>query len=163
MAQNSAIREAMERMPSGVFIAATRATEGNLLAIIATWAMQVSFVPPLVALALEKGSRFAGEVERSGEFSLSLLPDDGIMIAKKVLKQGPELRDPALVREFSATPGGAPALTCAAASLVCRFVQFHDAGDHLIGIGEVLSGTVSTATGGLMLEKTGWKYRPKRG
>ena len=88
MAAKEEAVKVMELFPYGIYIMAVSA-EAQVGAIIATWVTQVSFVPPLVAVAVEKEGSFLGLVTAAKQFSLSLLPAEGIEVAKHVLKYGP--------------------------------------------------------------------------
>jgi flavin reductase (DIM6/NTAB) family NADH-FMN oxidoreductase RutF len=156
------IQNAFENFPYGLFAAALHTDDGGVSAIIATWVMQVSFDPPLVALSLEKGSWFLEHVQRKGTFGVSMLPADGIQVAKGILKGGSHAAGSEVSAAFETRAGGPPVLKESPAALTCSVENIHEAGDHCILVGRVVTASGNSNSRGLLLETTGWKYRPKK-
>lgn len=105
-------------------------------------AMYVSIEPELVAISQHRGTTFE-LVEASGEFSLSLLDDtqlDVAMLAGRGIQAHDKLA--ALgIQPVDPPPVGAsaPGIAGSLATLWCRVVGRHSAGDHVIVVGEVLA------------------------
>jgi flavin reductase (DIM6/NTAB) family NADH-FMN oxidoreductase RutF len=160
MTEDAVVRTTLERFPYGIFVAATRSEKG-VVGILATWVMQVSFEPPLVAISVEKGGEFAEALALSGSLSLSLVRVGDIRVAKGVLKSGSAIEGSDARDDFVVSEEGVPALKESAGVLACRITQTHDAGDHLLIVAEVSSGSSGTAGEMMTLRETGWKYRRK--
>jgi flavin reductase (DIM6/NTAB) family NADH-FMN oxidoreductase RutF len=162
MTKPDPISTVLERIPYGVFVAATSPADSEIFAIIATWVMQVSFTPPLIAIALENEGELARMIEHHGTFSLSLVPEHGIPTAKKVLKAGPRFVEGRGAAIFAKTVSGIPKLTENAGVLECRVLVVHDTGDHLLTVAAVEGCESPHAAEMLPLKQTGWKYRKKK-
>lgn len=105
-------------------------------------AMYVSLAPAQVAIALHPGSRTARLIERSGEFSVSLLTaaQQDLAAAAGRSAEGPDkfaaLRIPVLeAPERSRAPGVAGSL----AVLWCAVRHSQPTGDHVLVVGEVVA------------------------
>jgi flavin reductase (DIM6/NTAB) family NADH-FMN oxidoreductase RutF len=127
-------------------------------ALVATWATQVSFHPPMLAIAIEQQSALRTFVEGSKGFSVNFLPAGEKRSAAPFLKtpvsDGPSIAG--LPLAFSAD--GIPLLPASPASIVCRVAGTHEAGDHVLYTGEVVEAVVRTGGDVLTLKETGWKY-----
>jgi flavin reductase (DIM6/NTAB) family NADH-FMN oxidoreductase RutF len=160
MAAKDEALNVMELFPYGIYVMAAAAGE-NVAAIIATWVTQVSFVPPLVAVAVEKEGSFLEQILAAKQFSLSLLPEDGIETAKYVLKNGPlfplETKGLPFVNGENAPPRPAGAHS----TINCRIRETYPAGDHVIMVGEITGAKAQGSGPVLTLLDTGWKYRRK--
>jgi flavin reductase (DIM6/NTAB) family NADH-FMN oxidoreductase RutF len=160
MNNDDVLRGIFERFPYGIFVVATSSDNG-ILGILATWVMQVSFEPPLVAISVEKGGVFAEALLRSGRFSLNLVRPEDIRVAKGVLKSGLLIERSDVRDDFLVTPEGVPALRESAGILECRITQTHDSGDHLLIVAEADAGVPADSAEMMTLRETGWKYRRK--
>lgn len=132
--------------------------ERGAVAIIATWAMQVSFQPPLVALAIERDSAMKLSIDTAGSFSLNFLPAGETKRARKFLKSPSSNGSTIAGMPMGFTPQGIPVLSEAAVSLGCRVTTTHPAGDHVLYLGEVVQAEVRLEGETLRLKETGWKY-----
>jgi flavin reductase (DIM6/NTAB) family NADH-FMN oxidoreductase RutF len=126
--------------------------------IVATWATQVSFHPPMVALAIERESKIRRWMESAGTFSLNFLPAGGRDIAAPFLKtpvsDGMTVGGQPLVY----SPSGIPRLESSVASLCCRSAGAYDAGDHVLYLAEVVEAVITREGDVLALKETGWRY-----
>ncbi len=106
-------------------------------------AMYVSMAPAQVAIALYPGSHTARLIERSGEFSLSVLTPAQQDVAAAAGRSAPAGGDKFTSLGIPAldAPAGssAPAVADSLAVLWCRVAQRIPAGDHVIHIGEVVA------------------------
>jgi len=157
-AGRSAADHPLELFPYGLMIAAAMDGESPV-GIVLTWAMQVSFHPPLVAVAIERESRICDAVKSSGYFTISFLPrDTGTAMAREFLQAsrgGWPLGAP-----LAHSPSRLPRLERARAWLACKVFQEIATGDHDTVIGEVIeSGGTPGAGEILSLRDTGWRYR----
>jgi flavin reductase (DIM6/NTAB) family NADH-FMN oxidoreductase RutF len=101
--------------------------------------MQVSKAPPMVAVALRKGSRSADAVASAGAFAINLLSVAGAAVAEKFLTP---------VDRFGAPPQPVaargllqlPLLGDAIGWLECQVRGQAETGDHLLFLAEVVAG-----------------------
>jgi len=149
---------ALELFPYGLMIAATT-EEPTPIGMVLTWAMQVSFHPPLVAVAIESSSRFRDAVRRSGNFTLSFLPrESGTGLAKEFLR-GSRTAWPESV-PLARSPSQMPYLEGAPAWIGCAVRHEFSTGDHDTVIAEVLEWGGGQVPGDILtLRDTGWRYR----
>jgi flavin reductase (DIM6/NTAB) family NADH-FMN oxidoreductase RutF len=152
------LRQVLGKIPYGILILGSK-TESGVSAMVATWVTQVSFKPPLLAAAIEADSTMRRLVEKSGYFSVNLLPSGGKGVAKSFLKSQPSNGTSVSGHQYRAARHGSPFLSEAAASLECRVTEFHTTGDHILFVGEVVEAEVRRDEEVLTLKETGWKYQ----
>ena len=100
----------------------------------------VSLDPPLVLICVITGTQGAETIERNGVFAVNVLgaPQEPISRFFSSRERPAGRAAFAGLAHFSAVTG-APILEGAAAYLDCRLRDRHEAGDHLIFIGEVVA------------------------
>lgn len=151
------IIQALQMFPYGLFVVAS-AWEEKSSAIVLNWATQVSFYPPLVAIAVEADSRVRPLVEGSNLFSINVLDSGSKDIARALLKKA----NAPLSRTADGVSFGqlgTPILDAALASLECTVAEHHRVGDHVLFIGEVRNAVIRKEGEVLTLKETGWKYK----
>ena len=106
-------------------------------------AMYVSHAPPQVVIALHPGSHTAKLIDRSGQFSVSVLTQAQQDVAEAAGRSAPSGQDKftALGIPVADPPAGAtaPAVAGSLAILWCRVVHRVPSGDHVVQIGEVVA------------------------
>jgi flavin reductase (DIM6/NTAB) family NADH-FMN oxidoreductase RutF len=96
----------------------------------------VSLEPPLVLVCADKQSNTLPVIESGGNFAVNLLATGQEALSTRFASKEHEwTRFDGLDCEDGAT--GAPLIPGALANLCCRVVALHDAGDHVIVIGQV--------------------------
>jgi len=154
--QENLIGRVLELFPYGLFVVGSM-NENSPVAIIANWATQVSFRPPLVALAIEEDSKMRESIEQSGLFSINLLPAGATETAKKFARSSSQQRE---VSKLTLAESGIPFVEKAVGSIGCRVVQILTTGDHLTVVGEVVEARGGDEGGNVLtLKETGWRYR----
>ena len=128
--QARALRQAMGRFATGVTIVTTLYRD-TVHGMTANAFMSVSLTPPLVLVSLGH-CRMAEMLPRTRRYGISVLASD----------QGHFADHFAARRSSPVTPGFTweneiPLLDGALAHMVCRVVDTHPAGDHVLWIGEV--------------------------
>ncbi|HJU83463.1 MAG TPA: flavin reductase family protein [Holophagaceae bacterium] len=137
----STVGPALGKIPSGLAIA-TAQHGGERTGFLASWFQQVSFEPALVAVCIKAGRPIEGLIKASGHFALNLVAEGDFGALKRYGKGfepgvDPWAEDPATLAEGHA----APVFAQGYAYLVLKHVRTLDAGgDHLLHIGEVVSG-----------------------
>ncbi len=97
---------------------------------------EVSLDPPLVLVCADKGSNTHPLIAEGKVFAVNILARDQDALSNRFAsKKDEDKRFEGLDYDTGAT--GAPLIADTVASLDCRVVDAHDAGDHVIYIGEV--------------------------
>jgi flavin reductase (DIM6/NTAB) family NADH-FMN oxidoreductase RutF len=149
---------ALRKLPYGLFIIG--AVDGDKLgAFTAAWISQCSFEPPLVMLAVKKGSAGLAMIQASRRFSVNVLAADQTEIAAHFIQQRPQSGNRLGVYPFRVgDQTGAPILEDAPAFAECQVKQVVPAGDHDVVIAEVVAVTVRRDVKPLLLQDTGFEY-----
>lgn len=150
-------KKVLRRIVHGVYVMGVR-DEAKLNAFTATWVTQVSFEPPLVAVAVRKDSLSYRMLEKSRVFVLNFLGAGQKALAQHFLKPAHLGSDKLAGVPHRAGVTGAPILEEAAAYAECRVKEIHAAGDHSIVVGEVVEVKLQQETEPLTLKETGWHY-----
>lgn len=131
-------RDVLGAFASGVTVVTTSGSgvppHGTTVSAFAS----LSLDPPLVVVCLSSGSRARALLEQSGAFTVNVLAAEQAGLSRRFAAadrpSGEALFDGVLVR---AGATGCPVLVGAAAHVDCRLVEVHEAGDHVVVIGEV--------------------------
>lgn len=151
-------REVLSRIPYGLYVAGSRDAERPFM-MIATWVTQVSFFPQVLAFAVENQSPMLATIEKSGYFSLNLLPAGGKELAADFLRPGEVSPGKINGHPYEPALNGSPFLVEASASLECRVTERHRTGDHTLVLGEVVDARTGGAGPVLTMQETGWNYQ----
>lgn len=126
-----AFREVMGRFATGVTVV-TYTSEGEARGMTANAFMSVSLDPPLALIGVRRASRFATAVVVGDRFGVSFLPESQRGLSNHF--GGRPIAD--LPHPFE-TAAGLPMVRGALARLAMRTVAVHEAGDHLLYVGQV--------------------------
>lgn len=130
-----AFKAALSRWASGVAIVTARAGDRVHGMTVSAFA-SVSLEPPLVLVCADKSSNTLGLIEEGGCFAANVLGRGQEALSNRFAsKEDEERRFEGVAWEEGST--GAPLLPGAVASIDCRVVASHDAGDHVIYVGRV--------------------------
>jgi flavin reductase (DIM6/NTAB) family NADH-FMN oxidoreductase RutF len=128
-------RAALALRAGGVAIVTARAGE-RVHGMTVTDFAGVSLEPPLVLVCADKNSNTLPVIESGRNFAVNLLATGQEALSNRFAsKQHEWTRFEGLACDAGAT--GAPFIPGALASLACRVVAMHEAGDHVIVVGEV--------------------------
>lgn len=102
-----------------------------------SWLSQVSFDPPMLMFAIDKNHYSAELVEDVPSFVVNLLSAEQMPMAAHFAK--PSMSDRAKIEEYETrqTATGLAILSDALAYFECDVVDRHEAGDHILVIGEI--------------------------
>src|SRR5262249_12954056 len=129
-------RAAMALRVSAVSIVTARANETIHGMTVSDFA-GVSLAPPLALVCADKASVTTGVVAAGKCFAINILSREQEALSNRFASKKDEYRRfEGLETEVAVT--GAPLIPGAIASLDCRLVATHDAGDHLIYVGNVV-------------------------
>ncbi len=130
------LKQVLSRRASGVAIVTARAGDAIHGMTVSAFA-EVSLAPPLVLVCADKASNTHPVIARGGVFALNVLAADQAELSNLFAsKRDEERRFVGLDYETGAT--GAPLLRGVLATLDCRVRAAHEAGDHVIYVGEVV-------------------------
>lgn len=128
-------RLAMGSWPSGVTIITSRAGD-QIHGMTVSDFSGVSLDPPLALVCASKSSVTTGVIAEGQCFGVNVLRVDQSALSNKFASKKDEFKRFEGVEIFQAKTG-APLLTGALVNLDCRVVAIHDAGDHVLCVGEI--------------------------
>ncbi|GAB4161715.1 MAG: hypothetical protein Fur0037_28270 [Planctomycetota bacterium] len=139
MSELSRIREAVGRVPSGLFILSS-GTGGDASGALVSWVQQAGFEPLAVTVAVRADRDIGAVIERTGGFCLSVLAEGDRDLLARFAKGAASGEEPLLGIEhsFSSVGGARPAP--ARIWMGCRLLGHQRWSDHVIYCGEVLEG-----------------------
>lgn len=130
----SAFRDAMARFATGIAIVTTHDKVGIPYGFTASSFCSVSLDPPLVLVCLAKSARSYLVFARNQSFAISILQSTHVEFAQRFASKIPDRFAPG---GFISTPRGSIVLDDALAVVECSVHSRHEAGDHVIMVGEV--------------------------
>jgi flavin reductase (DIM6/NTAB) family NADH-FMN oxidoreductase RutF len=127
-------RRAMAHLPTGVTIVSAPGPEGPAGAT-ASAVISVSLEPPLMLASLDRDTRTLAAVRAAVAFGISVLRAEHADLARSFASRAPHTEK---WREIPSTErGGVPILDEALAWVACGLHEEHEAGDHVLLIGDV--------------------------
>jgi len=132
-------RTALRSFAAGVTVVTTRDRDGRPSGLTASAFTSVSLVPPLVLVCVDHAATAHPDFREHGWFAVNVLRREQEALSRRFAVSGGDKFEGVAYREGSS---GLPLLEGTLASLECRLVEAHEAGDHTIFIGLVESATV---------------------
>jgi flavin reductase (DIM6/NTAB) family NADH-FMN oxidoreductase RutF len=145
------------RFPYGLY-AISVAHGGTDHAMTANWVMQAAFEPPMIAAAIENGSKTIEMIRDARNFAVNVLQQGQRDLAAKLGRTSEQAPQKLKGIKTKPAPGGAPVLLDALGWVECRVVATLPAGDHTVVLGEVVAAGVEHETKALTLQETGFSY-----
>jgi len=133
-----ALRQAMRHWATGVTVV-TAAHGSRQHGMTVSSFTSVSLRPPLVLIALERGTRTRSLVTAAGAFGVTVLSQGQQTISNRFAGRDEDTTDRFAGVEVFKLVTGAPLLRGGEAWLDCRVVQQVEAGTHTLFIGEVVA------------------------
>jgi flavin reductase (DIM6/NTAB) family NADH-FMN oxidoreductase RutF len=130
-----ALREVMGRFATGITVV-TAVDGAQPVGFTCQSFVSLSLDPPLVALAPAKSSTSWPRIRKAGSFCVNVLADTQAGICEAFARSG---GDKFAGIDWSPGVTGAPLLGSSLAWVECRLEAAHDAGDHELVVGRVLS------------------------
>lgn len=150
-------RSTVGAFATGVTVVTTRGEEHGY-GMTANAFSSVSLDPPLILVCVINPSEGAEHITRNGVFAVNVLGEDQEPLSRYFASRDrPKGRDAFREVAHRTAASGSPILDGSAAFLDCRLHATHEAGDHLIIIGEVLE--IGLQDGGAPLVFHGGGYR----
>jgi flavin reductase (DIM6/NTAB) family NADH-FMN oxidoreductase RutF len=130
----------------------------DAVASTVTWATQCSFDPPLVVVAVKRGTRTFDVVQAAGAFAINVIgagqQEIASMFFKHVGIEGGKIGG----LPFTTGATGSPILAGLPGYLECKVIEFIDRGDHPLFVAEVVEAGVQNHLLPLSLRDAGWSY-----
>lgn len=130
-----AFKRALRRWPSGVTIVTARHGD-HVHGMTVSAFSSVSLDPPLVLVCADKASNTHPVIEQGRVFAVHILAAGQEELSHRFASKREEHRRFEGI-DWKVGKTGAPLLPGALAVLDCRVVAAHDAGDHVIHVGQV--------------------------
>jgi len=129
------LKDVFGRFATGIAIASCNDAEGNRVAITVNSFTSVSLTPALVSWCIDKNASTFESFMASDSYAISILRGDQRAISDQFAGFSDEDTPWPPTREVET---GSPLLETCLAALDCKIYARHDAGDHIILIGEVV-------------------------
>lgn len=129
------LRRVMSHWATGVSVITAREPDGRLIGLVCNSFSSISLEPPLVSWAVDLGSSSIEAWRRVEAYSVHILSASDGHYVERFARRGAAKFDGVTTRP---TTVGTPALTDIEVRLDCAVVARHEAGDHLILLGQVL-------------------------
>jgi flavin reductase (DIM6/NTAB) family NADH-FMN oxidoreductase RutF len=127
-------RRALGQFATGITIVTTRDADDRPQGLTVNAFCSVSLEPPLVLVCLDRRADTNRGLAHTALFTVSVLSEEQESLSRRFAAGGP-LKFEGL--ELPVGASGLPVIPGALATLECRVVSSHDAGDHTIYIGAV--------------------------
>jgi flavin reductase (DIM6/NTAB) family NADH-FMN oxidoreductase RutF len=128
-------RNALGTFPTGVAIITTVGAAGEPVGLTCNSFSSVSLEPPLVSWSLRKASKSLETFRDAPSFTINILAGDQNELSGRFASS--KVADKFAGVDWRPGHGGAPVIGNSLASFECSTFAVHDAGDHLIFIGQV--------------------------
>jgi len=133
-------RTALRSFAAGVTVVTTRDRDGHPSGLTASAFTSVSLAPPLVLVCVDHAATAHADFRGRGWFAVNVLRREQESLSRRFAASGGD--------KFRNVPyhegaSGLPLLDGTLATLECRIVDAHEAGDHTIFIGLVETAAVS--------------------
>ncbi len=150
---------ALGRIPQGMFILTAR-HEDRRSGMLVSWVQQVSFRPPMVAVAVAKGRPIMPLISDSRHFGLCQIAADDRTMLRKFANGFSTGEDPFLGADLRPnTLMHIPILISAMAFMECEVTTHVDVeGDHDMFVGTIRNGGGTLAEPQVHLRENGLKY-----
>ena len=132
------VADLFRRLTTGVYVVGVAEGERRN-AFTAAWLTPASFDPLLLALSVNPGHASYPLLITGGSFVINVLRRDQLQLAEAFGTRSGRDEDKLSGVPWHPAPSGAPILRDALAWLDCRLHAAHEAGDHMIFIGEVVA------------------------
>ena len=128
------LKDAFGRFATGITVVSCKREDGSVIAITVNSFTSVSLEPALVLWCLEKKASTYQAFMSSPAYAISVLRADQQSLSNRFAGHSPA---PLTSAEVDVAVSGAPLLRGRLAGFDCTIVDRHEAGDHVILIGQV--------------------------
>ncbi len=151
-------KSVLRKFTYGLFAVTAKDAESGH-GMVANWLTQISFEPPLLALAVEHDSHMRMLIDMHGAFAVNVLESGQRDLAGQLGRTF--AKHPDKFKEVGWKPGpvtGSPVMEAALGWVECRVINEETAGDHILYIAEVVEAGVQRQGTPLTLAEAGFKY-----
>jgi flavin reductase ActVB len=127
-------RAALRSFATGVTVVTTRDRSGRPSGLTASAFTSVSLDPPLILVCVDHAATAYPDFQSRGWFAVNVLRREQEGLSRRFATSGTDKFEGVACHE---SPAGLPLLDDALATLECRIVEAHEAGDHTIFVGRV--------------------------
>ena len=142
MVEGKEFRQVMGRFATGVTIVTTHGADGTPYGLTASAVASISLDPPLVMISIDRKAESFPHFYASKVFAVNILSAEQEALSGAFAKSG---GDKFAGVEYETNADGVPLLPGSLAQLECRIAASHEAGDHVIHLGEVERTSVADA------------------
>ena len=155
---NDAKKQVLRSIVYGLYALGVRdGDEPHMMTV--NWVTQVSFEPPMLAVAVEKEAQSLPLIRRTKRFALSVFPTGARALAGKLGRSSESTPNKMAGIPWHPAPvSTAPVLDEATGWLDCSVAGELPAGDHVVVVGEVVEAGVQREGETLTLKETGFRY-----
>src|SRR5690606_41911160 len=132
MAESDPIADALKKQQYSLIVVGSKSASGEPNGMTANWLTQVSFDPRILALAVQEGAHTRQNIEATGVFSISYLPEGSTDLSLKYTKKSTSGEGRLEDEPVSYHETGTPVLDAAVAWVECRVVDQAAPGDHVV-------------------------------
>jgi flavin reductase (DIM6/NTAB) family NADH-FMN oxidoreductase RutF len=134
---NMSFRHALGCFPTGVAVITTTDAQGQAVGLTCNSFSSVSLEPPLVSWSLRKSSKSIDIFQQTEQFAINVLSHKQDGLSGRFASSSKSMADKFAGQPYTAGWGGTPVLNDSIANFQCSVFARHDAGDHVIFIGQV--------------------------
>ncbi len=145
----------MARLPAGVVVVSARISD-EFRGLTASSLVSISLDPALVLVGLERESATRVAILETRAFNVSLLTRSQEFIADRFSGRAPAVDPQWRTLPHRLGANGIPLIEDCAASLECRLLQVHPAGDHDICVGEVQAAVAGRGEPLILWDRSFW-------
>jgi flavin reductase (DIM6/NTAB) family NADH-FMN oxidoreductase RutF len=152
-------KTALQHITYGLYVIGSKG-KNDANGMTANCLTQISFEPPMIALAVEETAHTRKLIDESKVFSVNVLPS-GTTEDLLTTFTKPQKRVGNKFEKYEVTDGkatGAPILKDALSFFECKVIGQHKTGDHILYIAEVVEAGVIKEGNPLTLNEVGWQY-----
>lgn len=149
--------EVLRQLPYAVYILAV-GHDDDKNAMAASWVTQCSFEPPLLLVAVRKGTHTYDLIQDGGTFTLNLVDKKHSDIIKTLERPFHMATDKIDEVGYNEGESGVPILKEAFAYLQCEVREIYEPGDHALVIGEVINAGLRTQGNAITCADLKWHY-----
>jgi flavin reductase len=132
----SPLQRALAALTTGIYVLTTR--DGAVRhGMSSSWVTQVSGTPPLLLAAVDIGHVSHAMIERGGRFAMNVVGGAARHLEDYFYSPASRAMDNLASLACDESPAGLPYLRDALASLECRVVDRHRAGDHTLFVADI--------------------------
>ena len=151
-------KKVLRRIVYGLYALGVRRDDGAH-AMTVNWVTQISFEPPMIAVAVENESLTLPLLRAAKAFALSIYPTGTRQLAGRLGRSSTNVPNKLEgVAHHPAPATGAPVLDDATGWIECRVLSEQQTGDHVLVVAEVVEAGVLREAKTLTLEETGFRY-----